>query len=73
MRDAGIETRLDALGNLFGRWTGGEPGAPVVITGSHVDTTLNAGRYDGVVGVLGAIEAVRALRAEGGGRGARSR
>ena len=45
-----------------------------VLTGSHVDTTLNAGRYDGVLGVLGAIEAVRALRAaRRARRGARSR
>jgi hydantoinase/carbamoylase family amidase len=65
MRAAGLETRLDAVGNLFGRWPGTEPGAPVVLTGSHVDTTLNAGRYDGVLGVLGAIEAVRALRDRG--------
>jgi hydantoinase/carbamoylase family amidase len=36
-----------------------------VLTGSHVDTTLNAGRYDGVLGVLGAIEAVHLLRAAG--------
>jgi hydantoinase/carbamoylase family amidase len=65
MRGAGLETRLDAVGNLFGRWAGAEPDAPIVLTGSHVDTTLNAGRYDGVLGVLGAIEAVRALRADG--------
>jgi ureidoglycolate amidohydrolase len=65
MRSAGLETRLDAVGNLFGRWAGAEPDAPIVLTGSHVDTTLNAGRYDGVLGVLGAIEAVRALRADG--------
>jgi ureidoglycolate amidohydrolase len=65
MRDAGLEVRLDAVGNLFGRWAGSEPGAPAVLTGSHVDTTLNAGRYDGVLGVLGAVEAVRALRADG--------
>src|SRR3954469_23329059 len=65
MRDAGLETRLDAFGNLFGRWVGPDPDAPALLTGSHVDTTLNAGRYDGVVGVLGAIAAVRALRAEG--------
>ena len=64
MRDAGLETRLDAVGNLFGRWAGAEDG-PRVLTGSHVDTTLNAGRYDGVLGVLGAIDAVRALRADG--------
>jgi ureidoglycolate amidohydrolase len=63
MRAAGLQTRLDAVGNLFGRWPGGDPDAPLVLTGSHVDTTLNAGRYDGVLGVLGAIEAVHALRA----------
>ena len=64
MGEAGLETRLDAVGNLFGRWAG-RSGAPRVLTGSHVDTTLNAGRYDGVLGVLGAIEAVRALRERG--------
>ncbi len=62
MRGAGLEVRLDAVGNLFGRWEGSEPRAPLVLTGSHVDTTLNAGRYDGVLGVLGAIEAVHVLR-----------
>jgi acetylornithine deacetylase/succinyl-diaminopimelate desuccinylase-like protein len=65
MSEAGLEVRLDAVGNLFGRWQGAEPGAPRVITGSHVDTTLNAGRYDGVLGVLGAIEAVHLLRDAG--------
>ena len=65
MEEVGLAVRLDAVGNLFGRWEGTEPAAPRVLTGSHVDTTLNAGRYDGVVGVLGAIEAVRLLRARG--------
>ena len=65
MEDVGLVVRLDAVGNLFGRWEGAEPGAPAVLTGSHVDTTLNAGRYDGVLGVLGAIEAVRLLRERG--------
>jgi hydantoinase/carbamoylase family amidase len=65
MRDAGLATRVDAAGNLFGRWEGSAPGDPRVLTGSHFDTTLNAGRFDGVVGVLGAIEAVRQLRAAG--------
>jgi ureidoglycolate amidohydrolase len=64
MEDVGLVTRVDAFGNLFGRWAvDGEE--PVVLTGSHIDTTLNAGRFDGVVGVLGAIEAVRVLREEG--------
>ncbi len=65
MRDAGLEVRLDSVGNLFGRWPGAAPDVPRVLTGSHFDTTLNAGRFDGVVGVLGAIEAVRHMRAAG--------
>ena len=65
MGDAGLAVRTDAFGNLRGRWPGAEPDAAAVLTGSHFDTTLNAGRYDGVVGVLGAIAAVRRLRADG--------
>jgi hydantoinase/carbamoylase family amidase len=65
MREAGLQPRLDAVGNLFGTWAGTERDAPRVLTGSHVDTTLNAGAYDGVLGVLGAIEAVESLRAAG--------
>jgi hydantoinase/carbamoylase family amidase len=65
MRDAGLEVREDAVGNLFGVWPGSDPDLGRILTGSHFDTTLNAGRYDGVLGVLGAIEAVRLLRARG--------
>jgi len=65
MEEAGLEVRLDAVGNLFGRWEGADPEAAAVLTGSHVDTTLNAGRYDGVLGVVGAIAAVHALRDAG--------
>jgi hydantoinase/carbamoylase family amidase len=65
MRDAGLETRLDSVGNLFGRWPGSAPAEPRVLTGSHFDTTLNAGAFDGVLGVLGAIEAIRQLRSAG--------
>jgi hydantoinase/carbamoylase family amidase len=65
MRSAGLEVRGDPFGNLFGRLAGRDPTAPAVLTGSHIDTTLNAGRYDGVLGVIGAIEALRALQATG--------
>src|SRR5204863_5406191 len=64
-RDAGLTVRVDPAGNLVGSWPGTEPDAPAVLTGSHFDTTLNAGAYDGVVGVLGAIEALRTLREQG--------
>jgi hydantoinase/carbamoylase family amidase len=65
MRDTGLDVRRDAFGNLYGRLEGTDPSLPAVRTGSHFDTTLNAGRYDGVVGVLAAIEAVGALRDRG--------
>jgi hydantoinase/carbamoylase family amidase len=65
MTERGLETRIDPAGNLIGRWEGTDPTLPRVLTGSHVDTTLNAGRYDGVVGVLGGVEAVAGLVAAG--------
>lgn len=64
MRGVGMSVRTDAFGNLHGSVAGSER-APAVLTGSHIDTTLNAGRYDGVFGVLGAIEAIRRLLESG--------
>jgi len=65
MEQAGLDVREDAFGNIYGLWEGTDPQAPRVLTGSHFDTTLNAGKYDGSLGVLGAIDAVRRLRAAG--------
>jgi N-carbamoyl-L-amino-acid hydrolase len=64
-RRAGLAVREDAVGNIFARWEGAEPGLPAVASGSHTDAIPNAGRYDGVVGVLGAFEALAALRRSG--------
>jgi len=52
MRDAGLVVREDAAGNLIGRRDG--PGRTLVL-GSHLDTVVDAGRYDGPLGVLAAI------------------
>jgi len=62
---AGLAVRQDAIGNIFARWTGSQPRAPAVGTGSHIDAIPNAGKYDGVVGVLGGLEAIRSLQASG--------
>jgi ureidoglycolate amidohydrolase len=64
-REAGLKVREDAVGNIFARWEGSEPGLPAVGSGSHTDAIPNAGRYDGVVGVLGAFEALAALKRAG--------
>ncbi len=54
MREAGLEVREDPLRNLIGRRGDG----PVLMLGSHLDTVVDAGRYDGPLGVLVALEAV---------------
>ncbi|MFC0558931.1 Zn-dependent hydrolase [Halalkalibacter alkalisediminis] len=61
MREAGLEVRVDSVGNVIGKLVGTDPLAPVVITGSHVDTVIQGGKFDGALGVLGAIEAVRSI------------
>ncbi|HMO87351.1 MAG TPA: M20/M25/M40 family metallo-hydrolase, partial [Lacipirellulaceae bacterium] len=64
-RDAQLQVRVDAVGNIFARWPGAEPQRPAVGTGSHTDAIPHSGMYDGTVGVLGALEAVRALQRAG--------
>lgn len=62
---AGLAVRQDPIGNIFARWTGTDPTAAAVSTGSHIDAIPNAGKYDGVVGVLGGLEAIRSLQRSG--------
>lgn len=62
MTDAGMTVRIDAAGNLIGRYPGVDETAPVLATGSHIDTVPSGGCYDGVLGVLAGIEIVRVLR-----------
>ena len=61
MEAAGMSVRLDAAGNLIGRYDGLRPERPVVAIGSHLDSVPNAGKYDGVLGVLLGLAAVKAL------------
>jgi N-carbamoyl-L-amino-acid hydrolase len=62
MTEAGLDVRRDATGNVVGVLHGQRPAAPALVTGSHTDTVVGGGRFDGVVGVLGALELVRQLR-----------
>jgi N-carbamoyl-L-amino-acid hydrolase len=62
---AGLTVSVDRLANLFLRHEGTEPGLPPVLTGSHMDSQPNGGRFDGIWGVIAGLEAVQALRAAG--------
>ena len=61
MTAAGLDTSMDAAANLIGRLEGENPGFPPLIIGSHTDTVINGGRYDGTAGVLAGIEIARLL------------
>ena len=65
MREAGLAVREDGAGNLFGRREGKNPGAPAVLVGSHVDSVMNGGNFDGPLGVLGGIEVLQTMQEEG--------
>jgi N-carbamoyl-L-amino-acid hydrolase len=59
IREAGLDYRQDGAGNIFGR-LGGDGRA--VLVGSHIDTVINGGAFDGAVGVLAGLECLRRLR-----------
>jgi allantoate deiminase len=61
MRDAGLVTSEDQVGNLLGQ-SRSDAGGSIFLLGSHLDSVRNAGRFDGPLGVLLAIEAVDILR-----------
>src|SRR4051812_3913366 len=62
MMEVGLEVSEDAIGNIFGRLEGTDPGLPSICSGSHLDAPLNSGMFDGIVGVVGAIEALRIIK-----------
>lgn len=66
MKDAGLEVKIDHIGNIFGIWSNHEnEGQDPVMTGSHIDTVINAGIYDGCYGVVAGIEVIGTLRSNG--------
>ena len=62
MEEAGLRVRLDAAGNVIGRFG---PEGPAVVCASHIDTVPNGGSLDGALGVLAGLEAFRRLKARG--------
>ena len=65
LKDAGLKTWRDAVGNLWGRAEGTDKGKSIV-TGSHIDTVRHGGRLDGAFGIVAGLTAVEALLTEKG-------
>jgi allantoate deiminase len=62
---AGLDTRLDGIGNLRGRLASPRPGAKTFVLASHIDTVVNAGKYDGPLGVLMGLDLVESIIQQG--------
>ncbi len=60
MKSAALEVRIDAAGNIFGRREGSEK-LPILLFGSHIDSVMHGGNFDGDVGSMGGIEVIRAM------------
>src|SRR3954468_20223611 len=65
IREAGMSARLDAIGNVCGRYEGERPGLPCLMLGSHYDSVRDAGKWDGPLGVVTAIACVADLNRRG--------
>lgn len=62
MKESGLTTWQDSVGNQWGRLSSSHPNAKSLIIGSHLDTVPNAGAYDGILGVMLAIELVALVK-----------
>jgi len=66
LNQAGLDVAIDRVGNIFGIWQSPDSAgqAPLLI-GSHIDTVIDAGIYDGCYGVLAGLEVIETLKASG--------
>lgn len=62
---AGATVVVDPVGNLIAELPGTEAGLPPVVTGSHLDTVVDAGPLDGAYGVVAGVEVLAALQRAG--------
>ena len=61
MEDAGMTVRMDTFGNLIGRYDPAHSDQKPIGIGSHIDSVINAGAYDGVAGIVIGLELVSML------------
>ena len=61
MKEAGLQTRVDNIGNIRGRLLSNNPNSKTLVIASHIDTVVNAGRFDGPLGVLMGIDLLEQL------------
>ena len=61
----GLTVETDGIGNQVAWWSPESAAGPGVLTGSHLDSVLDGGAYDGPLGVVSALAALDTLRDRG--------
>lgn len=61
MKEAGLQTRIDNIGNVRGRLLSQNTQAKTFVIASHIDTIINAGRFDGPLGVLIGLDIIEQI------------
>ena len=64
MKEDGAEVRYDEHNNVIARYKGTGEGLSPIVVGSHIDTVVNGGKYDGAYGIIAGIEAAKELRGQ---------
>jgi allantoate deiminase len=64
MREAGLESYIDNIGNVRGKLKSKNPDAKTFVIGSHFDTVINAGKYEGTLGILAGLDLIENIISE---------
>ncbi|XP_058201793.1 allantoate deiminase 2 isoform X1 [Rhododendron vialii] len=65
MEEAGLRTWVDQMGNIHGRVEGMNASSKALLIGSHLDTVIDAGMFDGALGIISALSAMKVLNVNG--------
>ena len=65
IKDGGLQFHVDSAGNYSGFLSSGGQGAPTLLIGSHLDSVIDGGKYDGALGVLAGLEVLRRVKESG--------
>lgn len=61
MKETGLSSRVDNIGNIRGKLLSNNPAAKTFVIASHIDTVINAGKFDGPLGVLAGLDLLKNL------------
>lgn len=62
IREAGLDFYMDGCGNHFAKLNCGGADAASLLLGSHLDSVVHGGQFDGALGVVAALEVLQVIK-----------